>query len=203
MNTASHRAFRFTIGLRFASALAVSVIIAVAATTVSNVMLSTRMTEQAAERELQQLQGFLKQRIEADGEQALALANALATNATVQDLFARRDRDALTKMLEPGFRQLKSLHGVVQMQFHTAPATSFLRLHKLDKFGDDLSKIRKTVVEVNVSGKSVVGLEYGVEGPRHSRRHAGDGGRQADRLGRDRHVDRRPVLRGLQTRQRR
>jgi methyl-accepting chemotaxis protein len=88
----------------------------------------------------------------------------LAGNAAIQEQFANRDREALSQMLEQGYKQLKSEHGVVQLQFHTAPAISFLRLHRPEKFGDDLSAIRKTVVEVNASGKPVTGLEYGVEG---------------------------------------
>lgn len=164
MSNLRHRPLRLTIGLRFGLALGASVVVAVAATTFSNLLLSTRMTEQAAERELQVLQGLLSQGIEADAERALSLADSLAGNAAIQEQFANRDREALSQMLEQGYKQLKSEHGVVQLQFHTAPAISFLRLHRPEKFGDDLSAIRKTVVEVNASGKPVTGLEYGVEG---------------------------------------
>ena len=51
-----------------------------------------------------------------------------------------------------------------QFQFHEAPATSFLRVHKPEKFGDDLSSFRHTVVRVNETQKPVVGLEKGVAG---------------------------------------
>ena len=164
MSTSGQRSLRFSIGLRFALALAASVVIAATATTVSNMILSTRMAEQAANHELQELQSFLTQRFENYGERALSIANTLASNTVVQEQFAKRDRDALIRMLAPTFEQLKTSHGVVQMQFHTAPATSFLRLHKIEKFGDDLSAIRKTVLKVNNAGKPVVGIEYGVEG---------------------------------------
>jgi methyl-accepting chemotaxis protein len=158
------RRFRLTIGLRFGLALAASVVVAVVATTISNVVLSTRMTEQAAARELEGLQGRLDQQVAADARRALSLADALAGNTAIQELFAQRDRDGLLRMLLPSFKQLEAAHGVVQMQFHTAPATSFLRLHKPEKFGDDLSAIRQTVIAVNKAGKPAVGLEYGVEG---------------------------------------
>ena len=164
MSNAQRRPFRFTIGLRFSIALAASVVTAVAATTISNIVLSARMTEQAAARELNGLQDSLGQQMAASQQRAAALAASLASNTAIQDVFASRDRDGLIRMLQPTFLQLQATHGVVQMQFHTAPATSFLRLHKLAKFGDDLSAIRKTVVAVNASGKPVSGLENGVEG---------------------------------------
>ncbi|MGX7745179.1 cache domain-containing protein [Rhodopseudomonas parapalustris] len=162
--TESKHAIRLTIGLRFSLILAVSVILAVVSTTISNLILSKRMAEQAAARELDGLQDSLTQQMASDARRAATLAAALASNVTVQELFANRDREGLTHMLEPSFRQLKAEHGVVQMQFHVAPAVSFLRLHKVGKFGDDLSTIRKTVVFANESGKPATGLEYGVEG---------------------------------------
>ena len=51
-----------------------------------------------------------------------------------------------------------------QFQFHIPPATSFLRVHKPEKFGDDLSSFRKTVIATNESKKNIVGLEKGVAG---------------------------------------
>ena len=53
---------------------------------------------------------------------------------------------------------------LAQFQFHLPPATSFLRLHQPQKFGDDLSSIRATVVQANREGKPVMGIETGVEG---------------------------------------
>ena len=82
----------------------------------------------------------------------------------MQKAFAERDRARLTEMLLPTFDTLKKEYGVRQFQFHEPPATSFLRLHKVEKFGDDLSGFRQTVVEVNATQKPVVGLEKGVAG---------------------------------------
>ncbi|MFL9827065.1 cache domain-containing protein [Rhodoplanes sp. SY1] len=155
---------RATIGLRFAAALGASVILAVAATTASNVWLSARMTKQAADHELTVLQEIFVGRLRNEAQRALALADSLAANRGIQAAFAARDREALAGLLVPDFGRLKDQHRVVQMQFHTAPATSFLRVHRPEKFGDDLSAIRQTVVEVNRSGKPVSGLENGVEG---------------------------------------
>ncbi|MFZ5652762.1 MAG: methyl-accepting chemotaxis protein [Bacillota bacterium] len=85
---------------------------------------------------------------------------SVVNNPEIQEAFANRDRDRLLKMTAPIFDQAKK-EGVAQFQFHLAPATSFLRLHMPQKFGDDLSSFRKTVVESNSSRKIVEGLEEG------------------------------------------
>jgi methyl-accepting chemotaxis protein len=155
---------RLSIGVRLAAALSGSVLAAVAATTVSNLWLSNRLAERAADHQVRTLQEFFDASINAEARRALAMADTLAEDTAIQGAFAAGDRDALARMLVPGFGTLKSRHGVVQLQFHTAPATSFLRVHRPEKFGDDLSSFRFTVVEVNKTGKPVFGLENGVEG---------------------------------------
>jgi len=99
-----------------------------------------------------------------ESDRALSLATAVASIPDVQAAFAARDRDRLRQLMLPVFERMSGSNGVVQFQFHTAPATSFLRLHQPDKFGDDLSAIRATVVETNTAGALVSGLEVGRAG---------------------------------------
>lgn len=82
----------------------------------------------------------------------------------VQEKFHLGDRDALAELFVPGFKQLAEHYGVEQFQFHVPPATSFLRVHKPEKFGDDLSSFRHTVVETNQQHHATRGLESGVAG---------------------------------------
>lgn len=152
------------IGARLALALAGSVVLAVGATTLSNMWLSGVLVEQAAGKQLRTLQEFLDAKISSEARRALTLASGLAGNAEIQAAFAAQDRGRLTSMLVPGFKELKEQHGVTQMQFHTPASVSFLRVHRPEKFGDDLSSFRFTVVEVNKTRKPVFGLENGVEG---------------------------------------
>ena len=156
--------FRMTVGRRFAAVLAVSVIAGVAATTAANLWLAERMTLQAAQHQLQVLEEFFAGKIRDDAQRALSMADGVALNGAVAAAFAARDRDGLARMLVPGFARLKQEHAVVQLHFHTAPATSFLRVGSPQKFGDDLSSFRFTVLEVNKTGKPIFGLEYGVDG---------------------------------------
>ncbi|WP_168220542.1 methyl-accepting chemotaxis protein [Azospirillum thermophilum] len=124
----------------------------------------SRATERAEERELQ---GYLHAFNAVTAMRAgsgSALAAFVAATPGVADRVAAGDRDGLAALFAEPFKALKTGYGVEQFQFHTPPATSFLRLHMPAKFGDDLSSFRKTVVEANGTRKPVVGLEKGVGG---------------------------------------
>ena len=98
--------------------------------------------------------------------QNLSLAmETLVKNKDVVRSFAEGNREALIQDLANYNEKLKKEYDIDQFQFHTPPATSFLRLHKISQHGDDLSSFRSTVVEANQKKKTVVGLEVGVGGP--------------------------------------
>ena len=97
-------------------------------------------------------------------ELATSLALVFASMPDVQKAFGTRNREKLTELTLPFFKKEKEHLALAQFQFHTSPATSFLRLHKIKKFGDDLSSFRKTVVEVNKNKTTVSGIEKGVAG---------------------------------------
>lgn len=96
-------------------------------------------------------------------EMSLIGVESIASNPQIQELFARRDREGLLKICLPIFESIKE-RGISQFQFHTPDNHSFLRLHMPDKFGDDLSTFRGTVVLANSARKEVVGLEEGKGG---------------------------------------
>jgi len=83
-------------------------------------------------------------------------------NPEIQQSFARGNREDLIDQLLPVFESLEG--EVAQMQFHMPDSTSFLRLHKVDRYGDDLSGFRMTVNEANAREEMIVGLERGVGG---------------------------------------
>jgi methyl-accepting chemotaxis protein len=155
---------KMKIGVRLALALAVSALVGVVATTCSNIWLTSRMVDDVTQRELDILGKIFEGRITNEAKRALTVARTLAENSGIAEAFAARDRDALVRLLVGGFASLKQNDALVQMQFHIAPATSFLRVHAPQKFGDDLTAIRRTVVEVNNTQKPLAGLENGVEG---------------------------------------
>lgn len=84
-------------------------------------------------------------------------------NQQILEAFAARDRGKLAQLTLPLMDKLKE-QGVLQFQFHLPDATSFYRVHEPEKYGDDLSSFRQTVVEANNKHTVVKGLEGGVSG---------------------------------------
>ncbi|NOT17516.1 MAG: SpoIIE family protein phosphatase [Sulfuriferula sp.] len=95
---------------------------------------------------------------------ALGLATEVAHNGQVQFAMATQNRALLQKTVMPGYKALKVRLEIPQYQFHLPPAISFLRVHKPDQFGDDLSSFRQMVVKANQQHISLNGLEVGRAG---------------------------------------
>ena len=96
-------------------------------------------------------------------ENALSMGlKSLLANNEVLKLFAEQNRDGLKSILwnlyENGY---KKQYGIYQLHFHTKDSHSFLRFHKPNKFGDDLSSFRRTVTFSNFRKKEITGLEVG------------------------------------------
>lgn len=86
----------------------------------------------------------------------------LAHNTEVQKNFAERNRDKLVEMLLPVYESMSE--EIAQIQFHLPDSTSFLRLHRLDEYGDNLRDFRFTVNDANKKKQIIRGLEEGVAG---------------------------------------
>ena len=94
----------------------------------------------------------------------LSLASTVAAIPEVQKAFAERDREKLIQMLFPAFLDLKYNFGIRFFHFHTPPAKSFLRLHRLGQYGEDMSDYRPQILHVVRTGEKVAGLEKGTLG---------------------------------------
>lgn len=102
--------------------------------------------------------------IAAESRAAEAMSALVANMPLVQEKFAAGERKQLADLFVPGFKLMAKDYNVEQFQFHTPPATSWLRVHNPEKFGDDLSSFRQTVVITNKGQKPTRGLEGGVAG---------------------------------------
>ncbi len=80
----------------------------------------------------------------------------------ILEAFSARDREELLLLTLPLYKLMNGKYKIKQFQFHTPESRSFLRLHKIEKFGDDLTAFRRTVVETNKTKKPIYGLEVGV-----------------------------------------
>jgi len=154
----------FKIGTRLIAGFGVSLLLLIAVIIPLVVTQVSSIVYEAENRELETLFDNAQAEINSKGQKAQALSLLVAQTPEVQQAFAEGDRDALAQRTVPLFETFREKYGVRQFQFHTPPATSFLRAHKPQKFGDDLSSFRKTVVRTNESKQPVSGLEKGVAG---------------------------------------
>ncbi|MEA3374328.1 MAG: diguanylate cyclase [Campylobacterota bacterium] len=69
-------------------------------------------------------------------------------------------RRKLQALLQPDYDILKGSY-LKQLHFHTPKNHSFLRMHKPDKYGDDLSTARETIAYVNQQHRPIDGFELG------------------------------------------
>jgi len=86
----------------------------------------------------------------------------LASNRSILQAIKDENRDELVNLLNDLYEtSLKASHNVRIFHFHTADSHSFFRFHKKEKFGDDLSSFRQTVVKTNQTQSIQTGLEAG------------------------------------------
>jgi len=74
--------------------------------------------------------------------------------------FELRDRELLKEYLTLDYKELKKFN-IKQLHFHLPNNDSFLRMHRPNKFGDNLTNIRATVKYVNKYKKYIDGFEEG------------------------------------------
>jgi len=120
--------------------------------------------EQSQRQHLEQLFTAFHDVLSQESDHAIALATLVAKTPSAAEAFANGDRQALEDMYRPSFEALSRTDRLRQFQFHLPPATSFLRVHDPETFGDDLSSIRATVVTANTLREPVKGLEKGNAG---------------------------------------
>ena len=152
------------ISSRFVIATVSAVVLVLAITLYTTFSYMGGILHTAEENEIGEIFQNVVAGVESEGRLARAMSALVAGIPDVQKAFAERDRDTLAAMFVPGFAAMKKEYGVRQFQFHEPPATSYLRIHKPAKFGDDLSSFRHTVVEGNRNKSAIQGLEVGVAG---------------------------------------
>ncbi|MEJ2591814.1 MAG: methyl-accepting chemotaxis protein [Candidatus Thiodiazotropha sp.] len=152
------------ISSRFVIATVLAVAIVLFATQFTTFSFMQKTLRTAEENEISEIYENVVASVASEGRTAQAMSELVAGIPLVQKALAERDRAQLEALFVPGFAKLKSDYGVRQFQFHEPPATSFLRVHKPAKFGDDLSAFRFTVLETNKTHKPIQGLEVGVAG---------------------------------------
>ena len=155
---------KFRLWAKIMTAIGAAIIIVCALLTATNLATMGTLIRKAEHSALEAHFMAINNAIVSESRTAETLSAFVAGLPLVQDRFAAGDRKAMQALFLPGFKAMARDYGLEQFQFHTPPATSWLRLHKPEKFGDDLSLFRQTVVATNRDRKPVRGLEGGVAG---------------------------------------
>src|SRR5689334_6647079 len=121
-------------GRLIACIVVVSALAVVAAVTPS-LFVMDGLVGRAEQRELRSYYENINAAVSAEAAKATALSALVANIPDVQAAMAAGERDRLAKLFGPSFQALRKDYGAVQMQFHTPPATSFLRVHRPERFG--------------------------------------------------------------------
>jgi len=81
----------------------------------------------------------------------------------VKEAISSNNREELYKILLPRYNNLMYLDKYINLiHFHLSNGKSFLRMHKKDKFGDDISKLRESIKMIHKNKKSIVIHESGI-----------------------------------------
>ncbi|MDM9649227.1 methyl-accepting chemotaxis protein [Rhizobium sp. S163] len=99
--------------------------------------------------------------MDAQQKAASALAIALAGEPDVARLVSANARDELITRHLNAMPAIKENGGLQNITFTDAKGVALARIHTPDKFGDDMTGRRKTVVAALASGKLVAGIEPG------------------------------------------
>ncbi len=145
-------------------AMVASSLIICALLVASNLSSMSRLIQDAERNALDVHLKSITNSIASESKNAETMSALVAGIPLVREKFDAGDRKALADLFLPGFKTLQDMYGVEQFQFLRPPATSFYRVHKPEKFGDDLSQMRHTVVSTNSARKPTRGMEYGVAG---------------------------------------
>jgi methyl-accepting chemotaxis protein len=148
---------------RFSAMGFVAIIIVCALFTWGSVRLAQQLSNDFVTEKMTELEQQFGRQIDSILTTSQLAVDTIAALPEVQQAVATKDREKLASLFDSQWPQIKS-EGVRQFQFHLPPAISLYRVHKPNKYGDDLSGFRQTVVDVNTNHKVVAGIEEGVAG---------------------------------------
>ena len=109
---------------------------------------------------------YFNQKYTAKKQVGLTNAINIANNLYVVEALERNDRQLAMEglgRLDEQFKKHTDFKNI-KIHIHTADVHSFLRLWKPNKYGDDLSGFRKTIVAVKKTRKPLVAIEIGRAG---------------------------------------
>lgn len=135
-----------------------------------NISNTNKRIQQALEVEIKNLKIHYNLTMSYFLQDAKSIRENIQNNQEIINIFAQAQnknkiqrkilRDKLYKLLIPLYTRIHK-RGILQFHFVFPNNISFLRMHKVSKYGDDLTDIRYSFKQVNMTKKTVIGFEQG------------------------------------------
>jgi methyl-accepting chemotaxis protein len=109
---------------------------------------------------------FVKEEVHSEEKVVLSLSMAISEDSDVQSGLVTGNRELVLQKMQALQKALrdKTGYGSLKIHVHTADLHSFVRAWNPDKFGDDLSGFRQTLVKVKQTMKPLTAVEVGRAG---------------------------------------
>ncbi|MDM9625525.1 methyl-accepting chemotaxis protein [Rhizobium sp. S152] len=120
----------------------------------------SEMNDRALQKELEGDLAVIQTDMQAQKRAAAAMALALAGEPETADLIASNAREAIVAKYAANMPKIMA-NGLQLITFSNAKGVAVARIHTPDKFGDDLTSRRKTIVAALKEGNLVAGTEPG------------------------------------------
>lgn len=108
------------------------------------------------------MQKMMKRELDRDAKLLSSQLDFIEKDKNIQDLWFKKDRDALFAYVEPSFKHMRSEYRITHWYFIDLDGTCFLRIHRPDSHGDKIDRF--TFNQVKDEGKEIYGIELGTFG---------------------------------------
>lgn len=156
----------FTIAGKINIPIVISTIIGIIIVLGSSYMSIKRIEREVYDDQKKTLSVYVRNQLDAKYDVAITNAITIASNYYVINALVNNDRDLAIKGLKEITQTFKEKTDFknVQIHIHTKDVKSFLREWMPQKFGDDLSSFRHTILKVKETKAPMSALEMGVAG---------------------------------------
>ncbi len=126
-----------------------------------------KIKEDVYTKETKVIHDYLKDALDEKFSVGITNALMLSNNSVLEDALFAQDRELALKETHKYMKSFKegTKFKNVKIHIHNADITSFLRAWKPQKYGDDLSSFRGTVIHVKKTKKPFSAIEVGKAGP--------------------------------------
>jgi len=156
----------FSIGQKVYIPLIASILIGFGAVFINYLVSVKELREEVYTTQAKEMKTVFDEAVESKNSVGLTNAITISKNSAVANGLMSNDREGVIRNLQALSTEYKNStkFGSVKIHVHDRNVHSFVRVWNPEKFGDDLSGFRKTILSVKESHKPLVAIEVGNAG---------------------------------------